>query len=162
MCFILAVRDFGNRGWHLTRLPGTAHSSPAIGQHPWVQSLRFFLGHISIQTNRNVNEKPRLLPLILTFTCAIGQKRASVPRRAPRGPTACCTACLMAPITTNTQLPLPRWQPERSHSMSEWMWTGECANEHTPGNHVSGQQLSVPDLALKTQRPNWKLGWGEW
>lgn len=124
-------------------------------------------GHISIQTNRNVNEKPRLLPLILTFACAIGQKRASVPRRAPWGPSECRTACLIAPITTNTQ-PLPYWEPESIHRTSEWVNVGVRMNilQVIICADTSCLSLTLP-LRHKYTAPchiliNWKVPCGEW
>lgn len=118
--FHIGCEGFWQWRWHLTRLPfGTAHSSLAIGQHPWVQS---FFCHISIQTNRNVNEKPPSAPPHLTFARAIGQKRASVPRRAAWGPAVWCTACLMQLQSPVWPQPLPHWKLKRSHSM---LWVSE-------------------------------------
>lgn len=149
-----------HRGRHLTCLPfGTGMSSLAIGQHPRVQLFFFFWPRFCSNQKECQWEAPSALtppPPHLTFTCAIGQKRASVPPRAPRGPILWCTACLMgsntplqsctpAPHTITSIIPHPG-QIKPSHSLQ---WVNEWVNANKQMNTL--QQLSVSDLGLNTQ-----------
>lgn len=156
-----------HRGRHLTCLPfGTAHSSLAIGQHPWVQ-LFFFLGHVSVQTKRNVNEKPLLLshppsPFNI-YLCNRSEKSKCPSQGTPRANTVmhCMPdglqnppqSCTPAPHTTTSITPHPG-QIKPSHSSQ---WVNEWVNANKQMNTL--QQLSVDDLGLNTQTHSVYTAW---
>lgn len=143
-----------------TLAPGTASDLSAIWNRdefpgyrtaPTGATLFFFWPRFCSNQKECQWEAPSALtppPPHLTFTCAIGQKRASVPPRAPRGPILWCTACLMgsntplqsctpAPHTTTSITPHPG-QIKPSHSLQ---WVNEWVNANKQMNTL--QQLSL-------------------